>query len=148
MLRPGRFKGLRHRRTRRAYALYARSKLRVMAAGVPGVRRAVASRPTGTEEISPSFEEPLRALAARGVPVRFLYGTEDGFYTDEYRAAAAGALADVLDEGRGVVELALVPGRLHGLTTVAAQDAVVDDVVRWAAAHPQADDGVDGDGGS
>lgn len=139
MLRPRRIKGLFHRRVRRTYWLYARNKLRVMAARVPGIRRTVASKPTGTEEVSPSFERPLRELVGRRVPVRFLFGEEDGFYTDEYRTAAAGSLADVLDERRGSVELAVLPGRLHGFTTLAVQDAVVDEIVRWAAAHPPAD---------
>jgi hypothetical protein len=66
--------------------------------------------------------------------VRFIYGDEDGFYQDEYRTAAAGPLADVLDEHRGLVEVSVLSGRLHGFTTVATQDAVVEDIVGWAAA--------------
>jgi hypothetical protein len=135
MVRPSRIKSLFHARMRRTYGRYARSKLRVMASRVPGLRRAVASKPTGTEEASPSFERPLRAIVERGVTVRFVYGEEDGFYTDEYLTAAAGSLADVLDERRGVVQLAILPGRLHGFTTVASQDAVVEEIVRWAAAN-------------
>jgi hypothetical protein len=78
----------------------------------------------------------------RGVAVQFIYGTEDGFYTDEYLTAAAGSLADVLDESRGAVQLSVLPGQLHGFTSVAIQDAVVDEIVGWMAAHRPANEPV------
>lgn len=148
MMKPSRIKGLFDRRMRRTYGLYARSKLRFMAARVPGIRRTVASKATANEEVSPAFERPLRALVARGVAVRFVFGAEDGFYTDEFRTAAAGTLADVLDERRGVVQLAVLPGRLHGFTTLAVQDAVVDEIVGWVADHPVEEGRATADAGS
>ncbi len=132
-LRPSTLRGLRHGRVRHTYAKYLRGKLRVTAAKLPLLRRLVRDRPTSTEEVAPSFERPLRALVERGVPVWFIYGAEDGFYTDEYLPAARGRLADVLDEGRGIVRVSVLPGKLHGFTTVAAQDSVAEEIVGWAA---------------
>jgi pimeloyl-ACP methyl ester carboxylesterase len=130
-LRPSRLKGLFHRRTRRVYATFARGKLRVMVSKVPGVGRLFSLKPTATEDVAPSFEQPLRTLVERGVAVQFIYGAEDGFYTDEYRTAAAGPLADVLGEERGAVGVSVLPGRLHGFTTVATQDAVIEEIIGW-----------------
>jgi pimeloyl-ACP methyl ester carboxylesterase len=134
-LRPSTLRGLFHGRTRRGYAKYARGKLRVTAAKLPGLRRLVRARPTATEEVAPSFERPLRTLVDRGVLVRFIYGSEDAFFTDEFRTAAAGRLADVLGGGRDAVEVSVLPGKLHGFTTVEIQDSVVDEIIGWAAAY-------------
>jgi pimeloyl-ACP methyl ester carboxylesterase len=132
-LRPSNLRGLFHARTRRTYLKYLRSKVRLMLAKLPGGRR-LSRKPSPVEDVSPSFERPLRTIIGRGVHVRFIYGDGDGFYQDEYRTAAAGPLADLLDERRGIVEVSILPGRLHGFTTVATQDAVVEDVLAWAAA--------------
>jgi hypothetical protein len=132
-LRPANLRGLLHARRRRNYLMFLRSKLRVMIARLPGGRRLV-RRPTGTEIVSPGFERPLRTVVGRGIHVRFVYGDGDGFYKDEYRTAAAGPLADVLDDRRHPIEVSVLPGRLHGFTSVAAQDAVVDDIMSWASA--------------
>jgi hypothetical protein len=112
-----------------------------MSARIPLLRRA-AKKPTAIEEVAPTFEKPLRTLVDRGVAVQFIYGTEDGFYTDEYLTAAAGSLADVLDESRGAVHLSVLPGQLHGFTSVVIQDAVIDEIVGWVAAHRPADEPV------
>jgi pimeloyl-ACP methyl ester carboxylesterase len=139
-MRPANLRGLLHARTRRTYLKYLRSKLRLMIAKLPGGRR-LSSKPAPIEDVSPSFERPLRSIVDRGIHVRFIYGDEDGFYKEEYREAAAGALADVLDERRGLVEVSVLSGRLHGFTTVATQDAVVEDVLGWAAAWRERDGG-------
>jgi pimeloyl-ACP methyl ester carboxylesterase len=139
-LRPSNLRGLFHARTRRTYLKYLRSKIRLMIAKLPGGRR-LTRKPTAVETVSPSFERPLRKIVKRGVHVRFIYGDGDGFYQDEYVAAAAGPLADVLDERRGIVEVSVLSGRLHGFTTVATQDAVVEDILRWAAAWRARDGG-------
>jgi pimeloyl-ACP methyl ester carboxylesterase len=131
-LRPSNLRGLFRARTRRTYLKYLRSKVRLMLVKLPGGRRF--TRGPTAETVSPSFERPLRAIMRRGVHVRFIYGDADGFYQDEYRTAAAGQLADLLDERRGLVEVSILSGRLHGFTTVATQDAVVEDVLKWAAA--------------
>jgi pimeloyl-ACP methyl ester carboxylesterase len=133
-LRPSQLRGLFHGPTRRTYAKYARGKLRVMGARIPGVRRFVASRPIAVEEVAPTFETPLRRLVERGVAVRFIYGADDHFL-EEFKTAAAGRLADVLEGDRTSVGLTVLPGRLHGFTTVASQDAVVEEIVGWVAAR-------------
>jgi pimeloyl-ACP methyl ester carboxylesterase len=134
-LRPSTLRGLFDGPTRRTYAKYARSKFRVVAAKLPVFRKLAGSKPSVTEEVADSFERPLRAVVKRGVPVWFIYGSEDSFYSDEYRTAASGRLADVLDEGHGPVRLSVLPGKLHGFTSVASQDVVIDEILGWAAAR-------------
>jgi dienelactone hydrolase len=135
LMKPGTVKGLFEKRKRRAYGRYARTKLRVMLARIPGVRKAVASKPTSTEEVSPSFEQPLRDIVQRGVAVEFFYGTQDKLFDHEFQPAAAGPLADLLDGRNGSVRLTVLPGRVHGFTSVEVQDAVVDAIVAWVASR-------------
>jgi hypothetical protein len=116
-----------------------------MMAKIPGARRFV-RKPTGTEPVAPTFERPLRAVVERGVHLRFVYGDKDGFYRDEYLTAAAGPLADVLGGERGSPEVSVLSGRLHGFTSVAVQDAVVDDILDWAAAWRSRSPEATGDG--
>jgi pimeloyl-ACP methyl ester carboxylesterase len=131
-VRPSTLKSLFDARSRRTYAKYARSKFRVAKSRVPGLRRIGRSKPTATEEVAPTFEQPLRSVVARRIPVWFLYGTEDTFM-DEYHAAAEGRLADVLGGDKDLVRLTVVPGKLHGFTSVASQEVVIAEILGWAA---------------
>lgn len=144
-LRPSTLLGLFNRRRRRSYAMFARNKVHVMLSRVPGLRRLVHERPLGTDPVAPSFEKPLRTVTRRGLDVRFIYGQDDGFFEDEFMSAARGQLADVLDEDRGLIHVTKVPGKVHGFTTVSAQDAVVDEIVSWVAGRASKD-GTDGRG--
>jgi pimeloyl-ACP methyl ester carboxylesterase len=130
-LRPSRLRGLWHARTRRQYFRFVRGKLRVMGAKVPWLRRFQAAKPTATEDVSETFERALRRLVERGAVVRFVYGEADTFYRDEFLPAAAGRLSDVLGRQSDSIEVAVLPGRLHGFTSVEAQDVVVEDIVDW-----------------
>lgn len=73
---------------------------------------------------------PLEALVRRGVPVLFLYGTEDDFYA-EFRQAATRELSRILALGGDRVEVITVPGRLHNFVSVDGQDAALDIVTDW-----------------
>ena len=133
-IRPRTLRGLFNPRLRRSYAMHVRTKLRLMTGTLPGGKRRLEERPMGTEIVSAHFDRHIRSLAGRGVPVLLLYGVEDGFL-GEFHAAAEGPLADVMNEALGSIQVRTVPGRLHGLTTVAIQDAVFDEVVAWAGAY-------------
>jgi len=133
-IRPRTFRGLFNPRLRRSYVSHARTKMRQMTGTLPGGKRRLEERPMGTEIVSPHFDGHMRSLASRGVPVLLLYGNEDVFL-EEFQTAAEGPLADVMNEALGSIQVRTVPGRLHGLTTVAIQDAVFDEVVAWAGAY-------------
>jgi pimeloyl-ACP methyl ester carboxylesterase len=145
-LRAERLRGLFHRPTRRVYLGFLRGKFRHMAANMPGIRRMRRTRPSTSDEIAPNFDRSLRRLVDRGVTVRFIYGQNDGFYRDEFLPAMSGSLADVLGDRSGTIELVVVPGRLHGFTSVAAQDIVVEDIVNWAATRRSSGEPAGADG--
>jgi len=76
--------------------------------------------------------EPLRALAAREIPVVLLYGDEDGDFkhlqTADPELTAGGVMG---------VEVQLLPGRIHPFDSLDGQeallDAVVDRLATWQA---------------
>ena len=133
-LRPAALRGWLNPRLRRTYLLHARAKLRFVFSKLPGGRRRLQDRPMGTDIVSPAFERHLQAVVRRRVPVLLLYGIDDGF-KDEFREAAAGPLRSLLDEAGELVEVRTIPGKLHGFTSLAMQDASFDEVVAWACAH-------------
>jgi dienelactone hydrolase len=122
-LRPRRVRGLFQRRARRSYAKYARAKLRTM-----GSRE----RPEEPQIVSQGYERALRRLLDRRVPVVQLFGSDDSSY-EEYRAAAAGPLADALARAPGVVDVRTMPGKIHGFLSRPIQDDVVDAILAWGA---------------
>jgi pimeloyl-ACP methyl ester carboxylesterase len=83
---------------------------------------------------------PLTALVARGVPVFLLYGTEDDSYED-LKEAQSGVLGKLIEEAGPLIELTIIPGRVHGFTRLQVQDDVVELVGDWVsrnAARPAA----------
>jgi pimeloyl-ACP methyl ester carboxylesterase len=138
--RPRALRGWFNRRLRRTYLMHARSKLRLLTGGLPGGARRLTERPMGTEVVSPHFTRHLRSVIRRRVPILLLYGTEDGFHR-EFLEAADGALASILGSTQDAVQVRLTPGRLHGFTSIAIQDAAFDEVIAWAVAQEPAADG-------
>jgi pimeloyl-ACP methyl ester carboxylesterase len=114
---------LRNPRRRQFAARVARTKLR--AAVRSGGNRATPA----LQAASPRFAEPLAELGARGVPVLLAYGADDEFY-GPFREARPG-LTGALDAPGSRIEERVVPGRIHGLTTLAVQDAVTDLIEGW-----------------
>ena len=115
------------RRTLRAFASVAGGKLR------PGRGPAPASTGGAPPEwLSPRFVAHLRAVVDRRIPVLFVYGRDDPYGADFERARAT-ALGPLLAEAGGLVEVTVVPGRVHGLTSVETQEAMIAAVEAWAA---------------
>jgi pimeloyl-ACP methyl ester carboxylesterase len=139
--RPRTLKGLFNARLRRSYAIHARTKLRLMTGALPGGKRRLEERPMGTEVVSPLFDRHIRSLGERGIPIQLLYGTEDDFL-HEFHTAAAGPLADVVQQAGGAIQVRTIPGKLHGFTSVAIQDAAIEEIVSWAAAYRDPERGV------
>jgi pimeloyl-ACP methyl ester carboxylesterase len=84
-------------------------------------------RAWSAEGASPRFLDPLARLARSGTPVLLAYGTEDKFH--EMRPKLAG----ILEVPGSQIDERIVPGRIHGLTTLAVQDAVATLIEEWLA---------------
>jgi pimeloyl-ACP methyl ester carboxylesterase len=124
-------RGLFSQRRRRGYALLLKMKLRAATASLRK-RLGLAGHedPAWLATVSTNFLAPLEALVRRGVPILFLYGTDDDFY-GEFCRAATGELGRTLARGGDRVEVATVPGRVHNFVSVEGQDAALDLVFEW-----------------
>jgi pimeloyl-ACP methyl ester carboxylesterase len=120
-------RGFTHPARRRAYRLFARAK----AHRALGRLRSMVGRRQDDRWISGRFLEPLKTLAARRVPVLFIYGTEDWHYHD-FARASSGRLGDIL-ESSPLTEVVVLDGALHGLTSVAMQQRVSRIIQNWVA---------------
>jgi pimeloyl-ACP methyl ester carboxylesterase len=79
----------------------------------------------GPEWVSRRFLAHLDSVVDQGIPTLFVFGDEDRYYEDFERAR-------ILDRAGTQASLAVVPGRVHGLTSVATQDAALDAIDAWA----------------
>ncbi len=141
-LRPRTIKGYFDRRTRAVYRRHARAKLHQVGARVARALPWSTHPAATTKTIGPRFEASVRDLVDRDVPILFVYGEDEDYY-GEFRDASGGDLAEDLARAGSLIEVVTVPGRVHGLTTVAVQDAVVDLLLDWARARRTAVDPVE-----
>jgi pimeloyl-ACP methyl ester carboxylesterase len=93
----------------------------------------VRPRRDGPEWVSRRFVGHVEAAAARGIPMLFVFGDEDRYHEDFVRARDHD-LGRVLDRAGDLVTIAVVPGRVHGLTSVATQEAALDAIEGWVRA--------------
>jgi alpha/beta superfamily hydrolase len=87
-------------------------------------------RSTDPAWVSRNFRRELESLVDRGVPILVVYGDEDP-YRGDFDVARGGALGEILARAGGRVEVTVVPGRIHGLTSIATQDATLAAVEQW-----------------
>lgn len=116
--------GLLDRERRRTYGTVARAKGRAWL----GRLRGGAANPD--LRVSPNFWDPFETVVRRGVPILLLHGEDDDAY-EEFNRARAGRLGALLEEADSLIEVATVPGKLHGLSTVQAQEAMMERVGDW-----------------
>jgi pimeloyl-ACP methyl ester carboxylesterase len=124
-LRPGTLTKLRSPRLRQYALRVARTKARA------AVRPRGRDGSAAPKQVSPLFSEPLAKLGARGTPVLLAYGTGDEFH-GPFREARP-ALSEVLDAPGSRIEEHIVPGRIHGLSTLAVQHEVTSLIETWLA---------------
>ncbi|MFV2000150.1 MAG: alpha/beta fold hydrolase [Acidimicrobiia bacterium] len=91
-------------------------------------------RPNQAKEASPGFRRPLRNLLSDGVPVHFLYGLDD-FYWTEFEHATRGRLGEDLERFSDFVDVETVPGTVRGFPSIRVQELVIDSAVTWVKAH-------------
>jgi alpha/beta superfamily hydrolase len=82
----------------------------------------------GPSWLSRGFCRELAALVDRKIPVLLVYGDDDNYFRD-FELARAGELGEIV-AGPGL-EVTVVPGRIHGLTSVDTQEAALAAVERW-----------------
>jgi alpha/beta superfamily hydrolase len=86
--------------------------------------------PDRSTRVSPILLRQLESLVDREIPVLLIFGEQDWFYED-FRRALGGRFRTVLDRAGDLIQLRIVPGKTHGLTTTAVQDAVVAELHDW-----------------
>jgi pimeloyl-ACP methyl ester carboxylesterase len=115
------FRALRDRDARRMYLEAARHALRRL------FRRRSAR---ADETITPRLLRDLTTLLERRVPVLFIYGERDTAYA-EFLAARHGRFERLLQEAGDAVEVRVIPGILHGWTSIPAGEAAVGLMTEW-----------------
>jgi pimeloyl-ACP methyl ester carboxylesterase len=88
--------------------------------------------PDPTPWMSRPFLAQLDRLIQLGLPVLFLYGTEDNDHV-EFEQARAGALGRLLERGSATVKVEVVEGSVHGLDRVDVQELFLDRVETFVA---------------
>lgn len=125
--------GLRGRDRRAKYARIAGQGL------VAAARRTRRRLRRGPEDplhwVSRGFVDDLQRAVRQGISTLIVYGEEDDFWP-EYQAARAGRLGQVEAQADGLLTVRTIPGEIHGFTRLDIQDAVIEQVVEWAAAWP------------
>ncbi|HWM21868.1 MAG TPA: alpha/beta fold hydrolase [Ilumatobacteraceae bacterium] len=98
-----------------------------------GRHRVRAARADDPVWLSRSFCRELDDVTARGIPVLVVYGDDDNYFRD-FELARAGTLGDVVTRAGTRLELRVVPGKIHGLTSIETQEATLDAVEDWVHA--------------
>jgi pimeloyl-ACP methyl ester carboxylesterase len=80
--------------------------------------------------VSRHFLEGVTSLIDRRIPMLFVYGTLDESYPD-FEEARKGRLGRILDEAGASVEIAVLPGQVHGFTQTETQSEIIRIVGSW-----------------
>jgi pimeloyl-ACP methyl ester carboxylesterase len=125
-------RGFLRREKRRAYVRVAKARVRQLARKLRWGRR--------SDGASPKFIDPLVTLLERRIPVLFLFGEEDYAY-EAFLRAKEGRLGRLLEKAGPLVQVAVLPGRIHAFPTTRCQDEVIQRITQWLIDRP-----TDGDG--
>lgn len=119
--------GLFDRRRRKVYGAVARAKIR-------GLRMKLGDEPEWRRIhiVSENFLRALRRVVDRRVPILILFGTEDDYRVD-FEEARGGELGRLLERAGSLAEIVTLPGRIHGFTTLEAQESVAALIHEWCS---------------
>ncbi len=117
-------KGLLDPRRRRVYGTVLKARLRA-------VRGAQGTRQREADVASPMFLDPLEIVLERKIPVLLVFGDRQDATYDEFEQAKSGRLGEILERAGDLVEVRVLPGKVHGLRSLPMQDAVIDEVTEW-----------------
>ena len=110
---------------RRAYGRLARAKWETMAS-----RRRGDDAYRNRYELSETVMRQLETVVARRVPVLFVFGEDDDLY-EEFQRAGRERLGPLIESAGPLVEVATVPGHVHGYVSLDVQDRTADVVRGW-----------------
>jgi pimeloyl-ACP methyl ester carboxylesterase len=125
-LRPKTWKGFFDQRLRRVYLAFAKEKIKA-------VRRGEKAQPvaaTGGGVTSPTVQEDLIQLIRREVPIFLVYGDEDDYYKD-FLLDKDERLGTILERGSNVIQVKVVPGKVHSFHTLALQEELRGLIFDW-----------------
>jgi pimeloyl-ACP methyl ester carboxylesterase len=123
-LRRKTLRGLRDRDTRRMYGEVIRHKLRRI------LRRRATTDDGG--KISPQLLRSLTSVIERRVPLLFIYGEHDTAYK-EFLEAREGVFERLLEQAGDAVEIRVIPGVLHGWSSIPAGEEAVGLMTEWVS---------------
>jgi pimeloyl-ACP methyl ester carboxylesterase len=126
-LTPKVVRGLFEPDTRKTYRRIAAAKWRNF------VGRQGAGHGNGTAAVDRAtrrFVDPLAELIGRKVPTLLMYGSDESLLL-EFERARTGRLGDVLTDGSDTIEIVTLPGTVHGFTSIAIQELVLDSLTGW-----------------
>ncbi len=113
-------------RTRHMYKRTIFHKARLTLNRVVRPRRALDWDPNF---LSPYFAHSFAHVVDRGVSVLMLYGANEGYYEDFMRVR--NQLHPVFERPRAPLDVEILDRPVHGFTTLAVQDVVIEHTVAW-----------------
>jgi pimeloyl-ACP methyl ester carboxylesterase len=125
-LRPKTWRGFFDRRLRRVYLAFAKEKIRAVRRG----ETAKPAAPKGAGITSPTVQEELIQVIRRGIPILLVYGDEDDYYKD-FVLDQNERLGSIIERGADVVDLQVLPGKVHSFHTLDLQEQLRSLVYEW-----------------
>lgn len=125
-LRPKTWRGFFDRRLRRVYLAFAKEKIRAVRRG----ETAKPAAPKGAGITSPTVQEELIQVIRRGIPILLVYGDEDDYYKD-FLLDQNERLGGIIERGADLVDLRVLPGKVHSFHTLELQEQLRALVYDW-----------------
>jgi pimeloyl-ACP methyl ester carboxylesterase len=110
---------------------HRRQYRRIAVRRIRRIRNSFRARKVDGFEGKRQFADDFEVLVHKRVRSLFVYGDEDPEYQQFLDASRAGRMARALERAGDLVEVVVVPGRLHGFATPEAQQHVIDVVRTW-----------------
>lgn len=82
--------------------------------------------------VSRPFLDALTGAIERGVPVLFVFGTEDGW--EDFQAALPGRLEALVERAGPAMQIEVLDGKVHGRAALPTQEALGDLIWEWMTA--------------
>ena len=122
---PRTIRGLLDADRRRVYLRVARTKLDALR------RRGAFAAGDGRKSlVSSNFLDPFEDVVARAIPMLVLFGEDDDAF-HEFQQERQGALGHLIDAAGRSIDLKVVPGKIHGLRSLASQESFLDHSMSW-----------------
>ena len=135
-------KGLGDPRSRYRYRRFVAGKFRVLRTRI--TNRLRGRTRTKDEWVSNLFLQHLSRAVDHKVPLQFVFG-RDEIYLERFEQAKSGRLGEILQSAGDLIQVDAVPGLVHSLLQLEAQDGCIEAVESWldrlenVSLHPASD---------